>query len=427
MTNVYETGTIWSTTLPAGQRTYYESLLLETLRMKSILVPFTIMKEDFSARDTGTINYTEVFDLEPDWSPLSETNIWLQGAQLDSRSINITLEIHGDTIKMSDYNELVNYWNRGDLRGLVKGKLGQSQVDYLDILCRNAYFDVHANYTTFVEGRADRFALLQADVFDPDQAEVARIHLEEREIPGVIAVADEDVQTIVCVTTPRVIHDIRLAVGSAWLDVQNYNATGRKFTREAGMWGGVRFVRTNRFHLKNYGLVEYQTPLNGATVAGQGAATTVDTVYSVGQAGATANILVDDSSSFSVGDVVTIHDNGDSASDGGGNFAPNWSDGTQETRRIVAIGDGTHVSFDRPLLKVHGDNDWMTVGRDIHASVFIGGPTIVYGVGERPHPIILPKIDDLAMIQRFSWRGFLKMQMFRPEWMELMWSGGSVT
>jgi len=34
-------------------------------------------------------------------------------------------------------------------------------------------------------------------------------------------------------------------------------------------------------------------------------------------------------------------------------------------------------------------------------------------------------IDDLGMIRRFAWRGFLKFQQFRPEYTELLFSAGS--
>jgi hypothetical protein len=68
MTTSYETGALYSTSLPSGQRAYYEQLLLDTLRTQSILVPYAIVKEDFRARDTGQIVYTEVFDPEPNWN-----------------------------------------------------------------------------------------------------------------------------------------------------------------------------------------------------------------------------------------------------------------------------------------------------------------------------------------------------------------------
>jgi hypothetical protein len=162
MANFYETGTMFTDSLPAGQRAYYEQVLLQTLRTKSILAPFTVMKEDFSGRDTGRITYSEVFDLEPNWNALSESTIWLKGAHLDSRSVTIELEIHGDVIKVSDYHELTNFFNSGDLTGLCKGKLGQSMTDTIDILARNAFLS--NPYKTYAGGKASRAALAANDL-----------------------------------------------------------------------------------------------------------------------------------------------------------------------------------------------------------------------------------------------------------------------
>ena len=230
MPDAYETGAFYSNTMPAWQRTYYEGLLLETLRTKSIMVPFCAVKEDFRARETGIINYTEVYDTEPNWNPLSEQTLWMRGAYLDSRSVQLSLEIHGDTLKFSDYADIVTYVNNGDYRGLVRDKIGQNQKDQLDILARNAFL-AHP-YPIYGGGlRAGREAILATDLFDPDFGELARTHLEEAEIPGVAGVQDGDGSVIVCVTTPRVIHDIRTAAGSGWLEVQNYQSTGRKFTQ----------------------------------------------------------------------------------------------------------------------------------------------------------------------------------------------------
>ncbi len=95
MANDYTSGMIWSDTLPAWQREYFEGQLLETLRTKSIMLPFTSMREDFAGRQTGRITYTEVYDPEPNWNPLSEQDIWRRGAHLDSRTVSLELEIHG--------------------------------------------------------------------------------------------------------------------------------------------------------------------------------------------------------------------------------------------------------------------------------------------------------------------------------------------
>lgn len=421
MPNEYVTGAMFSDALPQWQRTYFESQLLETLRTKSILVPFCAVKEDFAARDTGRMTYTEVFDTDPNYNPLGEQDIWMRGAHLDSRSVTIDLEIHGDTLKFSDYSEVVQYVNKGNLRGLVRDKIGRNQVDMLDILARNAFLS-HPNKIYAGGTRASRALIQSTDLFDPDFAELARTHLEEDDIPGIAMEGDGDGAVIACITTPRVLHDIRTAAGSKWLEVQQYVGTNRKFTSEVGMWGGVRFIRTNRLVLPNHGAVSLQTALAAATVPGQGAATTVDNVYTVGQSTSTRYITVDDVTGFEAGMTVTIH----SALVSAGGEAPVESDGTQETRRVIEVDAiNNRLTLNKPLLKPHAEDDWVTNGINIHSAIFVGGPAVVYGVGERPTPVIPPKIDDLQMVNRYGWRGFLKFQMFRPEYIEVHEIAGS--
>ena len=417
----YQSGALYSSSLPTLQRNYYESLLMQTVRTKSLWTPFCAAKEDFGAKNTGQITYSEVFDTDPNFNPLSETSLFLNGAYLDSRSVLCNLEIHGDVVKWSDYNEMVTYVNNGDLRGLMKDKIGQNLVDTLDILARNAHL-AHP-YPVYAGGtRASRAAITATDYFNPDFGELARTHLEEKDIPGVIGVEDSAGPVIACITTPRVIHDIRTAAGSKWYDVNMYMQSGRKFSNEVGMWAGVRYVRTNRNVLRNMGAVIAQTTLNGATVVGQGAASQVDVVYQVGQAAAVKYVTVVSATGLAVGDIVTLHD---AALNGGASNPPLETDGTLESRRIVAI-NSLQISFDKPLLKVHASGALLTKGRTLHASVFMGGTSVVWAVGERPTPTMPPKWDDLQMINRMGWRGFFKFQQFRPEFTEVHLTAGTV-
>ena len=94
MTAQYETGALYgftTPTLPSWQRQWYEARLLDTLRMKSILVPYTRLVEDFTAVNAKQITYTEVLDMEPNWNPMSESTIWKKGQYLDSRTVTIGL------------------------------------------------------------------------------------------------------------------------------------------------------------------------------------------------------------------------------------------------------------------------------------------------------------------------------------------------
>ncbi len=418
MPDAYETGAIFTGALPKWQRDWYEMALLDTVRIKSILVPYTRLIEDFNAVKTKRIIYSEVFDMEPAWNSVSESTIWFKGGSLDSRTVAIDLLLYHNILKFSDYHDIVDFVNSGNVSGLMNSKLALNLVETLDILARNAFL-AHP-YKLYSGAQASRADLTATDIFDPEYAEGIRTLLHEDEVPGVTSTEDGGQGMIVCVTTPRVIHDIRTDAASQWVDVHNYHATGQKFTAEVGSWGGVRFVMTNRNRLRNHGAVTTQTTLADDTVPGQGAATTVDSVYSPGQTGAITSIPVADETGFEVGQWITIH----SQAIGDPGDPPVETDGTQETRRIVAV-DTEELQLDKPLLKDHASGDYVTNGLDIHASIFMGGPGVVYAVGERPNLIFPPKIDDSMSVNRIGWRAFLKFQLFRPELYRVVESAGS--
>jgi len=321
-------------------------------------------------------------------------------------------------VKYYDHNDVFTYLNQGDFKGIVRDKLGQSMVDTMDILARNAFL-THPT-PSYAGGKSGRDALQAADLFDPDVAEDVRVMLQEAEVPGLATNNPDQIAEIVCVTTPRVIHDIRTAAGSDWLDIQNYQGTGRKFSGEVGVWAGVRFVMTNRLRLRNAGAILHQTTLSGPTAEGQGAAASVDAIWTPGQATAIRYVTVADPTGFQPGDYVTLHDNALGA-------AVLETDGTQETRRIVNVDAANkRLAFDKPLLKAHGAGDYVTQALDIHASLFMGGPGVVYAVAERPNVIVPPKIDDVLLVNRIGWRGMFRFQLWNPVYYHVHYSAGSV-
>lgn len=416
----YAARAFFSDTLPAGQRTFYEDVLMATLRTKNIFTQYCISKTDFAAKSTGLLVYTEVFDTSPNWNPLTEDQLWLDGAHLDSRQITIGLERHGDVLKFGDYTELVNYWNSGDFTGLMRGKLGQNLVDYLDILAMNAHLE--APNVQYAGSATSLYDLAVDDYYDPDLGGLARTHLEEMDIPGVFSVDDTTDQAVVALTSPRIIRDIRTKNSNKWLEVHRYSNPQMKMRAEAGAWDGVRYLKSNRLRLRNYGKVTVQTTLDGAAVEGQGSAAMVQG-YAVGQANAVRHVQVASAAGFAVGMTVTIHSAPVCADDGAGGHPPVRADGTQEQRRIVSIDVANNrLAFDRPLMKPHATGSYVTKGIDVTPTIILGGPSVVLGIGERPTPTFPPKIDDHMMINRIGWRAFLKFQMFRPEWTEIIWS-----
>jgi N4-gp56 family major capsid protein len=396
--------------MPSKLRTFYSQMLLDVVRRKSILVPFCRVKEDYRAVNAKNIIYTEAMDAAPSWDPVPESTIWMRGAHLDQRTVQIDLDIYGDVLKYNDFFAATQYLT-SDYRSLVRGKLGQLVVDELDILARNAHI---AHPTPIYMGnRTSRDTLIAGDIVTDTLFKDIKVDLEEKDL--IDWEGDRLNTDIVCITTPRVCEDLRSGSDSPWMEVQAYAGGTKIFTGETGKWEGIRFVKSNRMRLPNYGAIEVQSPLAAATVAGQGAQQT-DGVYTYGQANSIRTISVVDATGLAVGDEITIHrgDPGD---------APTESDGSQEVRKIRGI-TGNDLTLDFPLGKPHAEGDQVTRGTTVHASVFLVGPSVVWGIAEAPWIFPLPKIDDLQLINRFGWRTFSKFQQFTPERSRVVFSSG---
>lgn len=410
---IYETGQELTSTMPSKLRTYYSQMLLEVIRTKSILVPFCRVKEDYNAVAAKNIIYTEALDAAPNWNPVPESTVYMRGAHLDQRTVQIGLEIYGDVLKYNDFFAATQYLT-SDYRSLVRGKLGQLVVDELDILARNAHIG-HPS-VIYQGGGTTRASITSANIVDHTMLRNIKVDLEEKDL---IQWEGDALNTdIVCVTTPRVCEDIRTGSTSPWLEVQAYAGGTRIYNGEVGKWEGIRFVKSNRMRLPNMGAVELQTTLTADTVPGQGAQET-DGVYTYGQSNSVRYIPVTSETGFAVGDEITIH----SAAVGAGN-APVESDGTQEVRRIASVA-ASQIVLDFPLLKPHTAGDFVTKGVTLHASVFLVGPSVVWGIAEAPWIFPLPKIDDLQLVNRYGWRMFGKFQQFTPERSRVLLSAGS--
>ena len=70
---------------------------------------------------------------------------------------------------------------------------------------------------------------------------------------------------------------------------------------------------------------------------------------------------------------------------------------------------------------------YVTKGRHIHTSSYIGGPdAVIGGVGRPPVVKAPPPVDDFEQIQRFSWNAYEGYNNYRPEVAEIVFSAGSI-
>jgi hypothetical protein len=246
--------------------------------------------------------------------------------------------------------------------------------------------------------------------------------------------------TILCLTTPGVVYDIRKTKtdDDDWVPTVKYADPKRLLNYEVGQLNGVRYVSSPRLTLWNTGTIIAQWTITAAVTAGDGApdpeTTAVDGVYKTGQKGVTHYLQLSDlaSEAPAVGDIITVHV--DRTSSNGVVNGVDFNDGKLHVRRVVAVDVANdRISLDLPIMVdmatdlgagVYG---YVTKGRHVHASIFIGGPDAVVGGIGRPITVKAPPpVDDLMQVFRFSWNAYEGLNTYRPEVAEVWLSAGTV-
>jgi len=405
-------------------------------RAQSVYRNYVPMKVNLAAQQTGVMHFTLLYDLEPNTDSIGLRDLWLPAAHTDSAQVTITMEHHGDKVALHKYDDMITYWrqNRGraGLRPIVRRLLANSMTEYLDVLARNAFLS--APYTLYTgSGNTDFGDLSSSDLFDISVAQDIWLGLSYRQVPMAIN-PNGPTGTIVCITTPGVIYDIQNQAGSDWISVNQYQGRAQLLRYEVGMYKNVRFVQTVRNTLWNCGPITKQVTITSALNPGDGAAATVDDVYSAGQSSATHYIQLDTfaAGDFNVNDIITIHTT--RTDDFGVTNGVDYRSGMNTVRRIVSVDETNYrIAVDKPVMKDYstdlggGVYGYVTKGLHVHASVFIGGPNgVVAGVAQPPEIHVPPVVDDIMAMYRFSWDAYLKYQMFRPEVVEVVFSAGNV-
>jgi hypothetical protein len=249
--------------------------------------------------------------------------------------------------------------------------------------------------------------------------------------------------SIVCYTTPGVIYDIQKGTGSdEWLTVHQYADQMALLRYEVGAYKNIRFVQSPKLVLWNAGEVIAQGSVSAAINAGDGApppgTTKVDATYMVGQTTAGVKNYIEVGAwgtgtlaNVAVNDIITIHVT--RTSDNGVTDGVDIREGTLHNRRVVAkTTSPDRIVLDQPIMVDMNTNlgggtyAYVTKGRNIHSSIFVGGSEgIVSGVAMPPRFHAPPPVDDFEMVQRFSWDGYLGHQVFAPEVFEVVFSAGS--
>jgi N4-gp56 family major capsid protein len=419
-------------------RAWYVPDLLDIFRRRSIFRNFVPQKVNLAAQSTDTMYFTLLYDLETTEDSIGLRDLWLPALHTDSAKITITMQHQAGKVALHKYDELITYWRKAGMEGLrriIRGLLAVQMTDTLDKLARNAFlggpFALYAG-----DASNDGFDDLDStsdDIFKINMLEKIWLGLSYRNAP--MAQSPEGpTGSVVVLTTPGVIYDIRAASSTDWISLQEYTTNIVRLPYEVGSVYGCRFLQHPALTLWNNGVLTDTEHILAAVSPGDGAYATVDEVYAPGQSGATAYITVGDVTKFSVNDIVTICRTRSSAY--GVTNAPDYTKETTFYRRIVNIDtDNNRLSFDMPILSDSyatevtansGIYGYVMKGKHIHASVCLGGPNgVVAGVGQPPEVHVPPTVDDIMGMFRFSWDAYLKYQRFRPELYETVYSLGA--
>lgn len=427
-----------------NQRTYLDPDLIEMWRLRSVFRPIiTFTKSLLDVRATS-MSVTQLFDPHPDTTPLASRQIWMPSMHIDSRSIEITFQHNGNKIAYHKYDDMVTYWRQNKqagLRRIARGALGVAEVDMNDLLARNALIKgaMDTGYAMYTNGGSDFSAIGLNDVYDPYIGADIWLGMANRNVPGAVS-PDGSASSIVCFTSPGVIYDIQ--DNPSWLAVHQYLQSTQLLRYEVGTFKNVRYVQTPKCTLWNCGEIIARAPITAALHAGDGApnpsTTKVDGTYRVGQttSGIVNWIQLGTFTSGSLGNlavnqIITLHQT--TTSDNGVTGGVNYAEGKLTNRRIVGIDtDNNRIYLDEPML-VDFDTDlgsgvygYITLGRNIHASIFVGGPqALVAGVAQQPQFYEIDPIDDFKAIYRFSFDQYMGYQPFHPEFFEVVLSAGS--
>jgi hypothetical protein len=400
-----------------------------TLSLYRNFVPVQLAMRGPEGYVSESMTFKGIFAMEPQTAPVGTRQIWFPSNYIDTWEQSITFKHYADKVAMHRYDDMLQrYLFRGKpgLIPIARILLAESMTIALDILARNAFYEGQRKH--YINNRANFGEVISTDLYDLSEAQSIWLDLTYEDIPLAMSPLGNGVGTMVCITTPSVIHDIKQNAGEAFITADLYSRPEMKLKYEVGMYDNVRYIAARRNVLWNVGELIHQAATMADYGPGDGGdANLVDGVYRVGQdvsVGVTKYIEVDDASGFSKNDMVTIHQTRTDAY--GVVNGVDYTEGTARLRRITNI-DGNRISFNKPLFHEFPLGSYVTLAQSIHPSTFVGGPGgVVNGVADpiEMHPV--QPIDDALAIWRFVWLGRFAYQVMRPEVFRLVNSSGTM-
>lgn len=448
--------------LETGRRTWYDPYLYMMYRTKSIYSGYVRHQIDFTSIRSNTAVMTEAYDPHINYNPIDRRQLSVAATGIDTRQRQFTFYRYGDAVKYSRAD--ANAWAFNNLKDLsaiaaiAQSQLGMQIVGTMDMLARNTMFQSPYFFLANGEGGSGNPNMSSISVNDKlttNMIEDIYMSFMFQQAPYLSGAStwwgNESgftPGTMVCLTTPGIIRDIKEQHPRDWFAIHAYANPSQLLTNEVGTFMNTRFVVSPHNVLWNHGKLQAQVAVSEPIQEGDGAPDElVDRTWMVGQpnakhyiqlaatdeAGATVDAAYMNAN-FKIDDKITLHfsrtaDFGQTSPNG-----PDYRDGRIVNARIVKIdANNRRLSFDRPIMlpftteAATGKYAYVSKGVHIHVSLFFAGSdAVVLGVAQPPTVYYPPQLDMFQMQHIVAWDALLAYDTYNPHVMMPVFSAGRV-
>ena len=457
--NYLVSSTPWPNT-EARNRTWYVPYMMEPYMRQSLwhrIVPFAV---DMSAVHAKSAVFTERIPPQPDISELEFRGITVPRQYFDSRQMTVDFKSYGGAVQYHKWDAMIFQFakaaesnprlvNAGipntNLSGILRGDLGVTMVQTLDLLARNAFL-TNAKNRSFSEDATGFHDIAATDTFNPEIARAVKLgagysqYGSDGIFPAILSPA-ATYATKLLDNDDNTYMRWKEAIGDAKL--LNY---------VIGQFEDITWIENWRMVLWNVGETLASASIILAVEPGDGSpdpevsASNVDAHWATGAADATHYIQLSDitdpgaaETGFKVNDMITLcREVGteDSALETSGSAV--WNGEKNIDVQIVAINYTTNrISLRYPVLN---ENYFTALGtgfygnvikaRPVHAAIFLkrglGDPGVGGVVMEPPTFYINPPQDQRHAVWGFSWDSYLGYSMMNPDSYEVHFYAGHI-
>lgn len=442
----------------ARNRTWYVPYMMEPYMRQSLwhrIVPYAV---DMSQVHAKQAVFTERIPPQPDISELDFRGITVPRQYFDSRQMTVDFKSYGGAVQYHKWDAMIFQFakaaennpslvNAGipntNLAGILRGDLGATAVQTLDILARNAFL-ANAKNRSFASDATGFHDIEAGDTFNPEIARAVKLGA------GYSPYGSNGI--FPAILSPAATYATKLLDNSDNTYMRWKEAIGdaRLLNYVIGQFEDVTWMENWRMVLWNVGETLATASITTAVEPGDGAPdpelVSVDNHWATGANDAThylqLSAISDPGSAetgFKVNDIVTLcREKATSNAAMSTSGSAVWNGEKNIDVRVVSIDyTNNRICIEFPVLNENystaistGLYGYVVKARPIHAGIFLKRGLADPGVGgvvmESPTFYINPPQDQRHAVWGFSWDSYMGYSLMDPDAFEVHFYAGHV-